>query len=244
MRSITEKRDQSTGMRVLLLGATGLIGKHCLEHLLASSGVEKVIAPTRRTINNRDKKLRNVLIDFDNLDEHEELFQVDAIICCLGTTIKQAGSKSAFRKVDYQYALEAAQLGRTKKAKAFYLVSAVGADAKSPFFYSRVKGELEKKLRQLEYDVLSVYQPSLLLGDREDRRFAEHAFAKVARYTNPLLSGRLTKYSAVGAELVAKAMVNESVYHGKAVPAGPKVNVYRYDNIVTLAHNPENILKR
>ena len=106
IRSIAQKRDQLTGMSVLLMGATGLIGRHCLEHLIASPYVDKVVAPTRKTINNRDKKLRNVLIDFDNLDEYQELFQVDAIICCLGTTIAKAGSRSGFRRVDFQYSLK------------------------------------------------------------------------------------------------------------------------------------------
>jgi len=244
VQSISLKRDQKRGMSVLLLGATGLIGKHCLEHLLASSKVDKVVAPTRRTINNRDKKLRNVLVDFDCLDEHEELFDVDAIICCIGTTIKQAGSRAAFRKVDFQYALEAAQLGRSKKAKAFYLVTAMGADAKSPFFYNRVKGELEIKLRQLEYNSLSIYQPSLLIGDRDDKRKAEYVFTKLAGFVNPLLSGRMTNYSAVKAETVAKAMVNECVFNGKDLTQSCAVNVYRYENMLTLASNPENLLVR
>lgn len=242
VQSISEKRDQSTGMNVLLMGATGLIGRHCLEHLLASSKVDKVVAPTRRTINNRNSKLRNVLIDFDSMDEYEELFDVDAIICCLGTTIKTAGSRSAFRKVDFQYALEAAQLGRSKKAKAFYLVSAVGADIKSPFFYSRVKGELETKLRQLEYGSLSIYRPSLLIGDREDKRRAEYFFGKAAGLANPLLSGRLSKYSAIKAEVVAKAMANECIFNGKGIGPSTRVNTYSYEKIVTLATNPENLL--
>ena len=244
VQSIADKRDQSTGMTVLLMGATGLIGRHCLEHLLASPRIDRVIAPTRRTINNRNQKLRNILIDFDNLDEHEELFHVDAIICCLGTTIKQAGSRSAFRKVDFQYALETAQLGRSKKAKAFYLVTAVGADAKSPFFYSRVKGELEVKLRQLEYDSLSIYQPSLLIGDREDKRRSEYLFTKVASMANPLLSGGLSKYAAIKAESVAKAMVNECIFNGKDLAHGARVNVYDHGDIIKLANHPEEILSR
>jgi len=242
VQSIAEKREQSKGMSVLLMGATGLVGRYCLAHLLASPDVYKVVAPTRRTINNRDKKLRNVLVDFDNLDEFEELFQVDAIICCLGTTINQAGSRSAFRKVDFHYALETAQLGRSNKAKAFYLVSAVGADPKSPFFYSRVKGQLENKLRELEYRNLSIYRPSLLIGDREDRRGAENFLAKIASITNPLLSGRLTKYAAISAEQVAKAMVNECTFKKTPAKKKPVVNIYKHDTIVTLANSPEYLL--
>ena len=97
-------------MKVLLLGATGLIGRHCLLGLLKQAAVEEVIAPTRRNLSIKDKKLYNALVDFDRLDEYAELFQVDAIICCLGTTIKQAGSKANFKKVDYQYCVDAAEL--------------------------------------------------------------------------------------------------------------------------------------
>ena len=148
-------------LTVLLAGATGLIGSHCLDYLLADPKVKKVIAPTRRTLSNTSKKLRNVLVDFDRLDEYEELYHCDAIICCIGTTIRQAGSKAAFKQVDLQYCLDIAELGRTYEAKAFYLVSAMGADPSSLFFYSRVKGELERHLIQLEYDYLSIYRPSL-----------------------------------------------------------------------------------
>lgn len=220
-------------MKVLLLGATGLIGRHCLQGLLNQAAVEEVIAPTRRNLSIKDKKLYNALVDFDRLDEYAELFQVDAIICCLGTTIKQAGSKANFKKVDYQYCVDAAELGRAHNAKGFYLVSAVGASASSPFFYSRVKGELEVHLKELEYQNLSIYRPSLLLGDREEHRFAETLAAKVMPPLNGLMRGAMTHYRAIPGKTVATAMVNECVAFTES--ANPKVNVYTYDNIVKMA---------
>ncbi len=231
-------------LRVLLVGATGLIGSHCLELLLQAPKITQVIAPTRRTLPHRSDKLRNLLVDFDRLDEYEELYQVDAIMCSLGTTIKQAGSKEAFRKVDYQYCLDIAQNAREHQAKAFYLVSAVGADTRSPFFYSRVKGELETQLKRLQYNCLSIYRPSLLLGDRSEFRFGEVLAGKAAKLVNPLLTGGASRYRAIKAEMVARAMVNEVIAVGADPGPNHKVNVYTHDKIVTLAQHPEQLLTR
>tara|TARA_B100000902_G_scaffold95410_2_gene98208 strand:- start:69 stop:743 length:675 start_codon:yes stop_codon:yes gene_type:complete len=222
-------------MKVLLLGATGLIGHHCLSYLLNNKKVTETIAPTRRSLCMRDQSLHNVLVDFDRLDEYPELFEVDAIICCLGTTIKQAGSRARFRQVDYQYCLDAAELGRAHSAKTFSLVSAIGAYERSPVFYSRIKGELESHLRELEYPVLSIFQPSLLLGDRQEQRLGELAAAKLAPLFNPLLMGGLSDYKAIDAELVARAMVNDCLDSQHDVGDKPKVRVYRHDKIVKLA---------
>lgn len=228
---------------VMLAGATGLIGSLCLDLLLANPNVKKVIAPTRRTLSNTSEKLRNVLVDFDRLDEYPELFEVDAIICCLGTTIKQAGSREAFKRVDLEYCLDIAELGRRHNARAFYLVSAMGADSKSPFFYSRVKGDLERHLRLLEYDYLSIYRPSLLMGEREDNRLGESIGIKLAGVVNPFLSGSLAKYKAIKAENVAKAMVNECLTVAHSGRRSDGANIYTHNKIITLAQNPEYLLK-
>ncbi|MGB3620525.1 MAG: NAD-dependent epimerase/dehydratase family protein [Ketobacter sp.] len=221
-------------MKVLLLGATGLVGQSCLTHLLSSSVVNEVIAPTRRSLPVRDRKLYNVLVDFERLDEYPELFDADVILCCLGTTIKQAGSRAQFKKVDYEYCIEAAELGRARCAKAFLLVSAVGASAQSMVFYSRVKGKLETYLRALEYPVLSIYRPSLLLGDRQQNRLGEELGAKVMSLLNPLMVGSMTRYRSISADTVARAMVNECVQLDPS-PKLPKVNLYTHQQIVKLA---------
>lgn len=222
-------------MKVLLLGATGLIGHHCLSYLLNDKKISELIAPTRRTLQVRDQSLHNVLVDFDRLDEYPELFEVDAILCCLGTTIKQAGSRERFRQVDYQYCLDAAELGRIHSVKSFSLVSAIGASDRSPMFYSRVKGQLESHLRELEYPVLSIFQPSLLLGDRQEQRLGEMAAAKVAPLFNPLLIGSMSNYKAIKADVVARAMVNDCLHSQPESGSKPKVRVYRHDKIVKLA---------
>jgi len=227
-------------MRVLLLGATGLIGRHCLSFLLDASAshsnlVTEVVAPTRRSLQIKDQRLHNVLVDFDRLDEYRELFEVDAIICCLGTTIKQAGSREQFKLVDYQYCLDAAELGRAHSVASFSLVSAIGASEHSPFFYSRVKGELEAHLRELEYPHLAIFRPSLLLGDREQQRLGEMAAARIAPLFNPLLVGSMAVYKAIDAALVARALVNECLNSHNQSQSRPGVKVYSHDQIVKLA---------
>jgi len=224
-------------MKVLLLGATGLIGRHVLEGLLAAPQVSELIAPTRRTLSNTHPRLRNVLIDFDRLDEYPELFDVTTIVCCLGTTMKQAGSKENFRKVDYQYCRDAAELGRAQRARAFLLVSAIGSSATSPVYYSRVKGELEQHLIELEYNHLSLYRPSMLLGERSEFRLGEKLFSKLTPLIDPFMRGPLRHYHAIPARTVAQAMVNECLALGEVIPQGPKVNVYPYDKIVKLAQS-------
>ena len=222
-------------MKVLLLGATGLVGQSCLHYLLHRPEVHEVVAPTRRSLQVRDRTLHNVLIDFDRLDEYPELFEVDAILCCLGTTIKQAGSRRNFEKVDYQYCLEAAELGRAQSVRAFYLVSAMGSSERSLVFYSRVKGKLESHLKSLEYPLLSIYHPSLLLGDRDQHRLGESMAARVMPVLNPMLVGSWKAYRAIEGDTVARAMVNECVANRSACPITPEVNLYSYDQIVKLA---------
>lgn len=227
-------------MRVLLLGATGLIGRHCLDFLLSSPSVSEVIAPTRRTLQVKDQKLHNMLVDFDRLDEYPELFEVDAILCCLGTTIKQAGSREQFKLVDYQYCMDAAELGRAHSVRSFSLISAMGSSEHSPFFYSRVKGQLEAHLRELEYPDLSIFRPSLLLGDRSETRLGELAATKLAPLFNPLMIGGLSGYRAIKAETVARAMINACLASHKEPSPKPRVKVYSYDKIVKLAADESN----
>ncbi len=222
-------------MKVLLLGATGLVGEYCLKYLLATPEVSEIIAPSRRTIPLKNQKLTNALVDFDRLDEYSELFDVDAILCCLGTTLKQAGSRRNFKKVDFQYCMDAAELGRSTHVKAFLLVSAVGASDRSPWFYSRVKGQLESHLVELEYPVLSIYRPSLLLGEREKLRLGEQAAGKLFPLLSPFLRGPLAPYKAVSGDKLAQAMVNELLAMELRMDVGPKVNLYTYDEIVKLA---------
>lgn len=170
--------------RVLLAGATGLIGQQCLRLLLKDPMVTELRVLLRRGMSAADlapdaamsaycPKLKVLVSPFDRLHEHPDWFEVDAVFCALGTTIKKAKTQAAFREVDFQHPLTIARLARQQGAKHYLLVSALGASAQSRVFYSRVKGELEDALKALNFEALTFAQPSLLLGDRAEFRPGE-----------------------------------------------------------------------
>jgi uncharacterized protein YbjT (DUF2867 family) len=191
-----------SGRSVMLLGATGLVGRACLQLLLDDSSVTRVVALTRRPLTDvASPKLRVEVVDFDRLSARGELFDVDQVFCALGTTIKQAGSQAAFRHVDLEIPLAAATLAVEHGASHFLLVSAVGASAQSRVFYNRVKGELEDALRTLPYRSLTIVRPSLLLGDRAEVRLGE----QIGKRFGWIVPG---KYKPVAATRVAEALVS------------------------------------
>jgi len=169
--------------RVLLAGATGLVGRECLALLTADPSVSGVTALVRRapdvsTVHHR--KLHFEVVDFDRLGLCGERLAADQVVCALGTTIGKAGSREAFRRVDFDYPLALAKLARRQGARHFLLVSALGARAGSRVFYSRVKGELEEAISALGYPSLTIVRPSLLLGQREEFRFGEELGKRMA----------------------------------------------------------------
>ena len=185
----------------MLLGATGLVGREILRLLCADPAVDRIVTPVRRSFTApEDPRLQVEVVDFDALDSHADLFEVDQIFCALGTTIKAAGSQQAFRRVDLEYPLAAARLGVERGATHFLVVTAVGASATSRVFYNRVKGELEDALRTLPYRSVTIARPSLLLGDRDELRFGE----EVGKRLGWITPGR---YRPVAASAVALALV-------------------------------------
>lgn len=191
---------------VLLVGATGLVGRECLRLLLADAGFGRIVVVTRRPLSPdvRSPKLETHVVDFDHLNEYDELFTVDAIICTLGTTIRQAGSRTRFRTVDYEYPLAFARLGRRHSCEHFLVVSALGANPRARVFYNRVKGELEEALRGLGYPRLTIVRPSLLLGPRVQLRLGEEVAKRVTRWLGPLVP---RAFKPVEARAVAGALV-------------------------------------
>jgi len=190
--------------RILLAGASGLVGREVLRQALADPRVDEVVTPARRPLA-ADPKLRHVLVDFDALPADADWWEVDAVICALGTTIRDAGSRAAFRKVDLDYPLAVARHALAHGAATFVLTSASGANADSPIFYSRTKGELENSLRALGYGSLCLVRPGLLGGERERRRPLEHAGMKLLGAIGPLLPRR---YRVVPAEQVAATLLH------------------------------------
>jgi uncharacterized protein YbjT (DUF2867 family) len=185
----------------LIVGATGLIGNLLTHHLAESSAYEKVKVLVRHSLGWQHPRLQEVQYDFDQ--PNGLLAQADDVFCCLGTTMNKAGSKAAFRKVDYQYPLDVARLALGSGARQFLLVSSMGANPTSRFFYNQVKGELERDLTALSYPTLLIFRPSLLLGDRPEVRLGERIGATVMKLLNPIIPA---KYKGVRADSVARAM--------------------------------------
>lgn len=191
----------------LLLGATGLVGGYCFELLLAHRAWSRVVVLGRRTLPREDPKLEQHVVNFDQLNSHAEYFRADDVFCCLGTTIKQAGSEEAFRRVDFGYVTEAARIASTKGVEQFGLVSALGADARSRVFYNRVKGEAEEAVRALPFRSVHILRPSLLLGKRKEFRLGERIAEAATRPIGPLMRGPLRRFRPIPARAVAAALV-------------------------------------
>lgn len=191
----------------LLFGASGLVGGFCLKHLLESPIYDKVITFGRKEVDIHHEKLTQHLIEFDNLQEYQKLIQGDDLFCCLGTTLKKAGSKEAFRKVDFHYPLQIAELAAWNKVGQFILVSAVGADPYSLFFYNEVKGELEEAIKDLSFWGIHIMQPAMLLGERRESRPLERLGMIVSQGLNNLVGDMMGKYKPVNAEDLALAML-------------------------------------
>lgn len=186
----------------LVVGATGLIGDLLTHRLVESPAYDRVLVLTRRPLPWQHSRLQEVPFNFDQ--PNGLLVRADHIYCCLGTTMKKAGSKEAFRKVDYQYPLDVARLGRENGASQYAIVTAMGANPQSSIFYNQVKGEVERDLSALSYPTLLIFRPSLLLGNRQENRLGEQIGEGFMRLFAPLLPA---KYKAVDAAKVANAML-------------------------------------
>lgn len=215
--------------RALLLGATGLIGQHLLQRLLTDPHWSEVQVITRRPIATEHEKLHKIVLPLTQMASRPELFAVDAVFCCLGTTLRAAGSRAAFRQVDFDFCVQAAELARAQGVNHFLLVSAVNARATSPVFYSRVKGEAEAAIVSLDFPSLSIVQPSLLLGQRDTRRPGEQVAGLLFQAVRPLAGWSNASWLPVEAAQVADAMA----VAGRAPQPGTRR--LRYRDLKTLA---------
>jgi uncharacterized protein YbjT (DUF2867 family) len=207
--------------RLMLVGATGLVGRQVLSQALASDAVAQVVAPTRRPLTPHPKLL-NPDVSFHRLPEQAEWWAVDAVICTLGTTIAKAGDRTSFYQVDHDLPLRVAQLALAHGARAFALNSALGADVNSRVFYSRTKGELERDLLALGYPSLTFVRPGLIGGERNESRPAEQLGIRVSQWLRPLIPPR---YRVVPAERIAAHLLRA------ALAARPGVQVLMSEHI-------------
>lgn len=204
----------------LVAGGSGLVGSRLLEALAATAECARVVAVTRRPLAYDHPKLGNRIVSFAKLEESLAGTRADVAFCCLGTTLKAAGSKEAFREVDFDYTLAFARAALKAGVKRFVLNSSVGADPAAKNFYLRVKGETEAAVAKLGFTSLDVLQPSLLIGARAELRPLELLAMGILPVVSPLLLGKLEPYRAVRASLVAAAMIG-------ATRSGRR-GVYRY----------------
>lgn len=194
----------------LLVGNTGLTGAFCQEYLIENTAYSKVVTFGRRNVNVKSEKHVHHLIDFRSLNNYRELFKGDDLYLCLGTTIDKAGSKEAFYAVDFEMNNEIARISAENDVKQLLLVSAVGADSDSIFFYNRVKGELEDAVKKMKFWAIHIFQPSILIGEREETRTLESIGQTLARGVDRLLGNWMSKYQPVEAKDLAKAMVAQA----------------------------------
>ena len=215
----------------LLLGATGLVGGHCLDLLLADDRYSRVTTLTRRPLPRAEDpgaRLDARVVDFELLAEQWDVAVTD-VYCCLGTNMTAAESRKSFRRVDHDYTVEAARLAHDAGARRLALVSAAGADPGSRISLTRVKGETERDVTALGYECVEIFRPAMLLGARPQPRRGERVAKAVSPAVAKLMIGRLRRFRPIKAQALAAAMI-------AALEAGrPGVHVSTYDQIRALA---------
>lgn len=199
------------GKVALVFGSSGLVGSLLVDELINSASFSLVKLFVRKKSGNTHAKVLEIEVDFDKLSLIASEMKGDVVFICLGTTMAKAGSKEAFYKVDHTYCHEAARLSAANGVGQVLLISSMGADAASLVYYSKVKGEIERDIRNLNFESVNIVRPSLLLGNRKENRLGEKIFVTVTKYLPFIFIGPLKKYRPIEAHNVAKAMVNISL---------------------------------
>jgi uncharacterized protein YbjT (DUF2867 family) len=212
--------------RTAIAGATGLTGQQVLNRLLDDGGFDPVLAVLRKPMHRSHPRLQEKVVSFERLAELTPV-ELDVAFCCLGTTIRKAGSKEAFRAVDYGYVMDFARWAKRNGARHFLLVSSVSASVGSGNFYLRVKGEAERDLEGLGFEWLDIFQPSFLLGTRGESRPGERIGQAVIQGIQFALVGPLERYRGVAGSAVGQAMVARA-----KEPGEPGVRRFEWRDIV------------
>ncbi|MGA7991102.1 MAG: oxidoreductase [Thermoanaerobaculia bacterium] len=213
----------------IVAGASGLVGEHVLRRLLADEHYDRVIAFVRGPLNLNHRRLEQRTIDYERIGRMSAFPRAEDVYCCLGTTIKKAGTPEAFRRVDVEYVAKLAEVSVRAGASQFLLVSAVGANARSGNFYLQCKGEAEDIVRALPFRGVQIFRPSFLLGHRRERRAGEALGIAAARFLSPAMLGPARRYRPIRADDVAKSML------AVARDSPPGVHVYEADAMQSLA---------
>lgn len=211
----------------IVIGATGLVGSALVDLLIQDSGFSRILVFSRRSIGRNSSKLEEHIIDFDQPENWKGLIKGDVLFSCLGTTLKQAGSREKQYQIDYTYQYQFAEAASENGVPFYVLVSSAGANPASSLFYSRIKGELERDVKALHFSGIHFLQPSLLHGKRKDDRFGEKFGYRLLKGLNAV--GLFRKYRPIDGATVAKGMI------AAALAEKPGVHTYTLDEIFPLA---------
>jgi uncharacterized protein YbjT (DUF2867 family) len=212
--------------KAILIGATGLIGTQILKQLLDDDNYSQVTVLARRTTGVSHSKLKEVLIDFDDLEKYKSEIVGDVLFSTMGTTKKKAGSEEVQYKVDYTYQFNTAKLASDNAVKQLVLLSSAGASSNSKVFYSRIKGELDEAVQQLNFESVYIIRPSMLTGDRKEFRLAEKLFTPIM-YAFSWIPG-IRKYRPIKDNVVAKAMIN-------SIKSAKKLQIIELEGVFKMA---------
>jgi len=201
----------------IIAGSTGLVGNALFNQLILDDNYSSVIALVRKQNNSNHHKAQTVIVNFNDLSVSRENIVATHAYCCLGTTIKNAGSKEAQYKIDHDYVIAFAKFCKQIEVKTFTVVSSMGANFESKNFYLKTKGMMEEDLKLLGFESLVIVRPSLLLGNRNEFRLGEKIATLCMNLFSPLFVGSLKKYKGIKAETVAKAMIYFSNLSEKGV---------------------------
>jgi uncharacterized protein YbjT (DUF2867 family) len=214
---IFAENSVSVAYKAIIAGASGLIGGELLAILLQQADYEQVTLLVRKELPIKDKKLTQLVIDFDKLEDYESQLKGHAIFCCLGSTRKKTPDLAVYRKIDHDYPLQLAQMAVRNGIEQYHLVSALGADAATSNFYTKMKGETERDIKDAGLKCLHIYQPSFLTGERKEKRAIEKFLIGLFKIIDPMLIGGLKKYRSIPAKTVALAMYNESIINERGI---------------------------
>ena len=191
----------------IILGATGLTGRLLLKKLIADDRYSSIKLFSRKASDNSSPKVEEFIGDILQLEQYKNEFTADEVFCCIGTTSSKTKDRTLYKAIDYGIPHEASKLAKANHIPTFMVISAMGANAKSKIFYNRTKGEMEQAVLNQKIPNTYILRPSLILGDRDEKRLGESLGAIMLKISNVLLTGRLKKYRAIKADFIANAML-------------------------------------
>lgn len=206
----------------LLIGASGFIGSHLLQELLKDDAYERVKIVVRKDLGISHPKVTTLIGNFHTLTELKEQLVADELFLTIGTTKKHTPNQDEYYQIDHDYPVLAAKMAKDQNAKSVFIVTAIGANPKSKLFYPRLKGDVERDIIAIDFDHTHIFQPSMIVGNRQEKRSGEKFFIRLFMIFSPLLFGKLSKYKGIDGKDVAKAI------HRATSKQSEKVKIYQW----------------